>query len=126
MRAALCDSMQCCCCKILLVHTCMQACSSPADAEKNALRLSMVVRRNLETDAAAGGSREYADVSAGTGAADVRLHTPDAEVDFDERASEAGQKRSRCTICAHLQHVFSHSEAGRCADAHAPSRGRHR
>ena len=68
----------------------LQAGGSPADAAKNALRLSAVVRRNLEADAAGGGSREFAGASAGAGAADVRLHTPDAEVDFDERASEAG------------------------------------
>lgn len=68
-------------------------CSASSNAEQNALRLSLVVRRNLETDTAAGGSREYADATAGAGAADVRLHTPDAEVDFDERASEAGRQR---------------------------------
>jgi hypothetical protein len=77
----------CLCCRL-------QASSSPTDAAKNALRLSMVVRKNLETDAAAGGSREYANISAGAGAADVRLHTPDAEVDFDERVSEAGGRLS--------------------------------
>lgn len=58
-----------------------------------------MVRRNLEADAAGGGSREFAGVSAGAGAADVRLHTPDAEVDFDERASEAGGRG-----CESLQH----------------------
>jgi hypothetical protein len=58
-----------------------------------------VVRRNLEADAAGGGSREFAGASAGAGAADVRLHTPDAEVDFDERASEAGARG-----CSNRQH----------------------
>lgn len=63
------------------------------DAKQHALRLSLAVRRNLEAEVAAAAT-DYAGVSAGAGAADVRLHTPDAELDFDERASETGAQLS--------------------------------
>lgn len=54
----------------------------------SALRVSRAVRSNLQADA--GGATEYKGATAGAGTGDVQLHTPDAEVDFDERGSDAG------------------------------------
>ncbi len=69
----------------------MQARWQDEPGGKSSLRVSRIVRRNLEAEAA-GAATEYGAASAGAGAADVKLHTPDAEVDFDERASDAGEE----------------------------------
>lgn len=58
--------------------------------DTSSLRVSRIVRRNLEAEVAAAAT-EYGAASVGAGAADVKLHTADAEVDFDERASDAGE-----------------------------------
>ena len=60
----------------------------------SALRVSKAVRSNLQADA--GGATEYKGATAGAGNGDVQLHTPDAEVDFDERGSDAGKCGDGC------------------------------
>lgn len=65
------------------------------------------MRSNLQADA--GGATEYKGATAGAGTGDVQLHTPDAEVDFDDRGSDAGRFQKSFGPCTHLPITTSRS-----------------
>lgn len=59
------------------------------------LRLSCIVRGNLDRDA---GSEYAAASSAGAARGDVQLHTPDAELDFEEQAQQAAESAAAAGV----------------------------
>lgn len=71
------------------------------DSTVDVMRLSIIVRNNLEKEAEA---KEYdAASSAGASKGDVKLHHTDAELDFEEQAAEPA---GVCSCCYNLLFMY--------------------
>lgn len=71
------------------------------DSTVDVMRLSIIVRNNLEKEA--DGSEYHAASSSGAPRGDVKLNHTDAELDFEEPATDAAGKRGECLKCV-LRH----------------------
>ena len=76
------------------------------DSTVDVMRLSIIVRNNLEKDA--DGQEYHAASSNGATSGDVKLNHTDAELDFEEQATDAAGE-----LPGHQQHLHQCSDIGR-------------